>query len=162
MRKAARAIIIRDGQLLVMRRHRPGNDYYTLVGGGIEADETPEEALRREVSEETGFNLTNSRLVFTEEQAEPYGTQYIFLCQFEGEGSPHLLPTADEAKFGQDNQHTPQWVAIKDTSHLRLLSDTLKTVLVYALGHGFPTTAVLIDADYIGKLPGTNITGGRS
>jgi 8-oxo-dGTP diphosphatase len=53
----ATAIIIRNGKVLLIHRHKPGRDYYTLPGGGVELEETFEEATIREVKEETGLDV---------------------------------------------------------------------------------------------------------
>ena len=44
--------------LLVRRRYEPYESYWALPGGGIEADETLEEAAERELREETGVTDT--------------------------------------------------------------------------------------------------------
>lgn len=50
--------VLRDGQLLLSRRaHAPKQGEWDLVGGFLEADETPEQGARREVLEETGCRL---------------------------------------------------------------------------------------------------------
>ena len=54
------AIIERDGALLLERRSDCGR--WGLVGGGIEAEESLETALRREVREETGLEITGQEL----------------------------------------------------------------------------------------------------
>ena len=54
-RPSARAIIERDGKVLVM--HSRKFDYSKFPGGGIEQGETPEEALVREVREESGYTV---------------------------------------------------------------------------------------------------------
>src|SRR4051812_20844149 len=82
MRSAVRAIIIKDDQLLVMHRNKFGTEYETLIGGGVDMNETFEQALYREIREETGVQITNPRLVFTERAGEPYGTQYVFTCDY--------------------------------------------------------------------------------
>ena len=51
-RPSARAIILKDGKVLL--NHVAKHDCYEFPGGGIEAGETPEDAMRREVAEETG------------------------------------------------------------------------------------------------------------
>ena len=54
-RPSVRGIIVRDGQLVMV--HSLKYDYYKFPGGGIEADETHEQALIREVREETGMTV---------------------------------------------------------------------------------------------------------
>src|SRR5436190_8929090 len=44
--------------LLVRRRYEPYESYWALPGGGIEPDETLEEAAERELREETGVTDT--------------------------------------------------------------------------------------------------------
>ena len=52
-RPSVRAIIIRDGKVLMI--HSLKYDYYKFPGGGIEAGEGMEQALCREMAEESGF-----------------------------------------------------------------------------------------------------------
>jgi len=52
------ALIVRDGKVLLVRRGKePFLGYWSLPGGGVEAGETPEEAVMREVREETGLDV---------------------------------------------------------------------------------------------------------
>ncbi len=51
-RPSARAVILKDGKVLL--NYVSKYECYEFPGGGIEAGETPEQALRREVAEETG------------------------------------------------------------------------------------------------------------
>ncbi len=50
----ARAMIVKDGQILAAHRINAGNLF--LPGGHIENDESPEEAIRRELNEELGLD----------------------------------------------------------------------------------------------------------
>jgi len=53
---AVSAAIFRDGRVLIVRRARPpAHGLYTLPGGGVELGETLEEAVIREVREETAL-----------------------------------------------------------------------------------------------------------
>jgi ADP-ribose pyrophosphatase YjhB (NUDIX family) len=55
---AVSAAIVRDGEVLLVRRARPPmQGLFTLPGGGVEPGETLTEALLREVREETGLTV---------------------------------------------------------------------------------------------------------
>lgn len=52
-----------QGRLLLIRRaNEPGRGLWSLPGGRVEPGETDEEAVVREVAEETGLTVTVSRL----------------------------------------------------------------------------------------------------
>src|SRR5438105_15315498 len=97
MRKAVRAIVIKDDYLLVMKRNKFGSEYYTLIGGKIDLNETPEQAIIREVKEETGLDVGNPRLLYIEEAGVPFGTQYIYWCDLVRDGEPKLDSHSPEA-----------------------------------------------------------------
>jgi 8-oxo-dGTP diphosphatase len=55
---AVSAAIVRDGKFLVVRRARPpAHGVFTLPGGVVELGETLEQAVTREVREETGMAI---------------------------------------------------------------------------------------------------------
>ena len=55
---AVSAAIFRDGRVLIVRRARPpAHGLHSLPGGGVELGETLEEAVIREVREETGLAI---------------------------------------------------------------------------------------------------------
>lgn len=57
IRQAARAIVIDPQQrVLLVRFEFPSGTRWALPGGGIEPDETPEDAVRRELIEEVGLH----------------------------------------------------------------------------------------------------------
>ena len=60
------AVIIHGGRYLLM--HNPEDPYYYSVGGRVHFDETTEEAVIREVREETGITLEIERMLFFQEQ----------------------------------------------------------------------------------------------
>lgn len=58
LRHSARALILTPDDELLLGRHRVSDGYvWAAPGGGIEAGESPEEALRRELREEVGLAL---------------------------------------------------------------------------------------------------------
>ena len=58
-------IVKQDNKILLIKKARgPYTNLFDLPGGGIEFGETPEQALIREMAEETGLSVTNYRLSF--------------------------------------------------------------------------------------------------
>jgi 8-oxo-dGTP diphosphatase len=61
---AVSAAIVRDGRVLIVRRGRaPARGLYTLPGGGVELGETLEQAVIREVREETALGIEPVALI---------------------------------------------------------------------------------------------------
>lgn len=85
-RSAARGIAFRDGKLLAI--HTDAGDY-KFPGGGAEAGESLEQALSREMLEETGYTLTGSAWLWAVAHERRKGKtadilemdSYYFLCQ---------------------------------------------------------------------------------
>jgi ADP-ribose pyrophosphatase YjhB (NUDIX family) len=61
---AVSAAIVHDGHVLIVRRARPpAHGLYTLPGGGVELGETLEQAVVREIREETALAIEPVELV---------------------------------------------------------------------------------------------------
>jgi 8-oxo-dGTP diphosphatase len=75
-------LIIEDGKVLLGRRR--DIDWWNLPGGGMELGETVDEALRREVLEETGLIVRVGRLVGVYSKPQKQEVVLTFLCEVEG------------------------------------------------------------------------------
>lgn len=61
---SAAALIEQEGKLLLLQRaHPPWQGYWNLPAGYLEVDETPEQAVIREVLEETGLEIEPVRML---------------------------------------------------------------------------------------------------
>jgi ADP-ribose pyrophosphatase YjhB (NUDIX family) len=145
MRKAVRAIIIKDNALLVMSRNKFGEKYETLPGGNIESNESAESALWRELGEETSVQISNPRLVIVENAGLPWGTQYVYLCDYVA-GEPTLSQSSEEYLISQlgKNLYEPRWLPLSDLPTATFRSENLKREIVRLLESGWPQTAVEI------------------
>lgn len=114
-RSAARAIIFKDDEVLVMLRQKNSKKYVTLVGGRLEDLESPEQAVTREVAEETGVIIKNPQLVFVEDASANWGKQYLFLCEYVS-GTPKLMTNSEEflVHSGGGNTYEPVWLKVSD------------------------------------------------
>ena len=137
---AARAIIIEDGHMLLMHRNKYGSEYFTLVGGQLREGETPEQALVREVQEETGLTVKAARLVYFENHAAPYNQQYIYFCHVAPHGEIAVEESSEEGVMNrfQLNTHTPQWVSLQAFPTLPFRTPQLHAAITQALTKGFP------------------------
>lgn len=62
------AVILKDNQILVLKQYNFINneEYWLLPGGKVEEGETPEEAIKREIKEETNLDVDVKALLFDE------------------------------------------------------------------------------------------------
>jgi 8-oxo-dGTP diphosphatase len=76
------ALIERDGKiLLIKRKNEPFSGSWALPGGFVEYGETVEEALHREIAEETGLKVEISSLfnIYSDPKRDPRG-HVISIC----------------------------------------------------------------------------------
>jgi len=144
MGKAARAIIIENNKVLVMYRNKQGSQYYTLVGGRVGENETVENALVREVKEESGLDITQARLVFVEYHQPPYNEQYIYLCEVAPHADVEIQDTSEEAQLNKltVNIHKVQWTDKKAFGNLAFRTPQLQEAIVKGLKKGFAKEAI--------------------
>lgn len=129
-----------------MHRNKYGSEYFTLVGGKENEGETLEQALVREVKEETGLNVVKSRLVFTETHAAPYNQQYIYLCEVAPFEAAEIQEDSEEGFMNKlaANTHRLTWVTIPAFERLQFRTPQLQEAIAHSLKHGFPEEAVVL------------------
>lgn len=119
---AVSAAIVRDGKVLVVRRARkPAQNLYTLPGGAVELGETLQDAVMREVREETQLEiepvgLAGQRDVIVRDAQGRIERHFVILC-FAARwiaGEPVLNEELDDARWLQGGDLT----ALKTTDGL--------------------------------------------
>ena len=111
--------LCKEGKVLIQRRSEgmPGGGLWEFPGGSIEPGETPEEALRRELEEETCVAIHHADPVSFATDASKHLVLLLFACP-DWTGAP-------EGKEGQ----MIKWVALSQLEHHEMLPLDEKLVL---------------------------------
>lgn len=92
-RDRSQAVVCRDGKLLLVEHKMKGRDFFNLPGGGIEENETPEEAALRELAEEANVKGHIVRPLAIEYKPDLESRIFSFLVE---------IPENEEPKRGSD------------------------------------------------------------
>jgi ADP-ribose pyrophosphatase YjhB (NUDIX family) len=100
-RIAVSAVILEQGNVLLA--HRRDIDWWNLPGGGMELGETVDEALCREVLEETGLEVAIERLVGVYSKPQKHEVVLTFSCHVTGGTLRETEETRECRYFAPDN-----------------------------------------------------------
>jgi nucleoside triphosphatase len=130
-RPSVYGIILNQGKIVTMRNK--SNNKIWFPGGGMEIGEKMEDALKREVKEETGLEITMDKLLLFKENFfyyQPFDNAYhaflfFFLCKTE---NSDLI---DDNLVDDHESKTPRWTDIKEIKKEDIsdLSDDIYAVL---------------------------------
>lgn len=115
-REAVRAVVL-NGESILMVHTNKGD--YKLPGGGINHGETHEEAIKREVKEETGYivrNIAEKIGIFTEIKPDEFEensifemVSYYYECEV---GEEQTTQQLDDYEY--DMNFKPQWILLDE------------------------------------------------
>ena len=134
IRNSAKAIIIRNGNLLVIRNTTDGQNWYILPGGGQNHCENLEEALRRECMEEASIEIEVGDILFVrdyisrnhefaETEGDAHQVEFMFQCSIAEDASPKPGNHVDQWQTGVD------WLPLNRLSEFDLYPSSLRNLL---------------------------------
>ena len=120
-RVAMKAVIVRDGKVLLLREaqtYKEGTNIgkYGIPGGRIEPGEHWKDALNREVMEETGLTVIIEKPIYVGEWfptikgVPTHIVAMFFMC----------TATSSDITLSQDHD-AYEWVSVTDYSHLHIM-----------------------------------------
>jgi len=131
IRTAARALIIHEQKLLVIKMRDRSGTFYILPGGGQNHGETLSEGLQRECLEEIGTQVRVGELLYVREyigknhefrknHSAFHQVENVFRC---------YLPNPDQIGQGTEldkKQIGIEWIPLADLSSRRFLPEAIK------------------------------------
>ena len=119
------AVIVKDDKVLLIKRGaEPFKGFWALPGGYVDWDETVEDAVKREVAEETGLAVTNLELIGVFSKPERHPKQCVAIAYaVEAHGDP--VVGDDAVEF--------QWASLDSLpelafDHEKIIGDYLKNL----------------------------------
>ena len=126
VRLAVRAVILREGRLLLVNAYRGRDDLWCAPGGGVEVHQSLPANLAREVLEETGLEVEVGRPCLVNEFHDPAGSFHQVDLYFRARvvsGDPEGEWTDPEGVVSQR-----LWVTREEMAGLRVKPDSLAAV----------------------------------
>ena len=112
-KEVAHCLVVRDSKILMIKQKRDGREFYAIPGGGIEQDETPEQAAIRELWEECNVSGKIIRKLSTFYYPYFGTTGHTFHMDI-GDQTPKLGPNLDEAE--RNDLQEVRWMALDELS----------------------------------------------
>jgi ADP-ribose pyrophosphatase YjhB (NUDIX family) len=122
---AVDCVILLEGKVLVIHRRNPPLGW-ALPGGFVEYGETVEQAVRREMKEETGLELEDLRQfrVYSDPKRDPRGHVVSVVFTARGLGKPEAGDDADRYRL-IDLDNIPESELVFD--HAKILRDFVQS-----------------------------------
>lgn len=137
--RAVSAAIRHEGRFLLVRRGRaPARGLYAFPGGRVEDGETLEEAVRREVMEETGARLAEVTHLVDLDIAAENGDRIEFVL------SVHSARYAGGEIVAGDDAEAAAWLTVAEMERLPLAASVLEIARSLSApcgGHDLPRQA---------------------
>ena len=141
VRNSAKAVIIRDGRVLLTVNKDEDGAFYLLPGGGQVAGETLPEALQRECREEIGVDVIVGELRYVREyisrnhefaasDGDAHQMEYMFTCRLPDGAEPAQGHTPDTWQAGIE------WVPLERLTATRLYPAVLRPLLAAGCADG--------------------------
>lgn len=139
----AAGITTRQDKVLLMWRHNHGREYYIFPGGRVEKGETVEEAVRRELKEETSIEVEVENLLYHlrySKNGQAHSDQYFYLCRYIS-GRPKLGDFNEKKRMeGGKDLYKPMWISLEGLGGMTVYPAEIRDWLTADVGDGFSQT----------------------
>jgi mutator protein MutT len=130
-KNACVVIVNSDNKILLLKRSKEAPwmpSKWGLVGGKIEKGETPQKAVEREITEETGLKIDKFIKTFTI-QRNPNSIEHIFACRHEGDPTEIALDNNENTNYG--------WYDVSEMNYLDIVPNLIEYVTLAFTGEKY-------------------------
>ena len=127
-------VCIYDNKILLMHRINlekvvGEQEYYVIPDGGVEENETVEQAVVRELDEETSIVVSVKELILHKEEIGK--DEYYYMCKYVS-GEPKLREDTNEFEEMKQGVHfyKPMWLALSEINNVTIYPLEVKDILV--------------------------------
>ncbi|EIY9463326.1 NUDIX domain-containing protein [Vibrio vulnificus] len=126
-RVSALIVNCKNAEILLIKRFKEGRNYWVFPGGGVESEERLEQAIVREVFEETSLRIDNYQEMFSVVNRGRKEHFYLVNVQF---FEPKLsLHSPERQAQNCNNRYELTWVKLNDLSKLNLVPVEAKEIV---------------------------------
>ena len=140
MRIRAGIVLIQDGKVALIERHRAGLDYFVFPGGGVDEGESPEQAAVREAMEELGIEVALKQRVAEIQLGQKSRQIYFLVEQIGGEfGAGVGEEYADSVPSSSDEGiYIPVWMPLDEVHrHQNIYPVDVANLIVRSVQEGW-------------------------
>ena len=117
MNQRVSAVIIEGDKIMLIRRVKPGVEYYVFPGGSVEEGESKESAMLREIREELSVRATIERPLFEIENKDKKEAYFLIRAVL---GVPKLGGPEKE-RANEQNRYLLEWVELSKIKEMNNL-----------------------------------------
>ena len=133
MKQRARAVIIKDKKILLIKRTKKDLVYWVFPGGAIESEESKEDALIRECKEELGVDIKVNDLLLemASQKPETRGQkEFFYFCDIIGGN----LGSGQGPEFQPNSSYVGgykiEWKNLEDLENIDLKPKEIRDLLI--------------------------------
>lgn len=127
-------------KVLLMWRKNHGHEYYVFPGGGVEDNETIEDAVLREVKEETMLDAKLGRLLYTHHYVNDSDQFFFEVIYTSGEPKLGDANEKEAMKNDKDDYYEPLWIEIEKLKELLVYPLEIRDWLIEDVANNFLNT----------------------
>jgi 8-oxo-dGTP pyrophosphatase MutT (NUDIX family) len=146
-RARAGIVLIENGNVALIERHRAGLDYFVFPGGGVDEGETTEQAAIREAMEELGVEVAIKQKVMIvnfDKSRQVYFLAERVIGEF-GSGTGEEFTDSDP-NDPEEGIYIPIWMPMDELpQHEKVFPADLAKLVFESKTNGFPNEPVIVN-----------------